>query len=305
MSLPRDFLHQRIQWSDIDTAYVNQIIKLSLLEDLEGAGLQSVPFYQGDITTDSLFICKQTSKVKIVAREPLILSGVYLIDLVLKVYGSSNHEIELIAKDADRISAGQEIAWVTADTQTLLKAERVILNFLQHLSGIATHTAKFVDKLGVSTTRLLDTRKTVPGYRVLEKYAVVCGGGWNHRIGLFDHLMIKDNHWSESGQLQPFKDLVQKAHSNFPDRKIEIEVDSLKQIETALEVRADIILLDNFEDFQIKEAIALVSGRALTEASGGITLERLPTMSNLGLDFISIGALTHQSQWVDIAIDAE
>lgn len=303
MNSSRDFLHQRIQWSDIDTVYVNQIIKLSLLEDLEGAGLLSVPFYQGDITTDSLFICKQTSKVTVVARQPFILSGIHLIELVLKVYGSSNHEIELIAKDGNRISAGQEIAWVTAETAILLKAERVILNFLQYLSGIATHTGKFVKNLGVSNTRLLDTRKTVPGYRVLEKYAVACGGGWNHRIGLFDHLMIKDNHWSESGQLQQFKDLIKQARCNFPDRKIEIEVDSLTQIKTALEVRADIILLDNFENFQIKEAIKLIGGSALTEASGGITLERLPTMSNLGLDFISIGAITHQSNWVDIAVD--
>ena len=305
MNLPRDFLHQRIQWSDIDTAYVNQIIKLSLLEDLEGAGLQSVPFYQGDITTDSLSFSKKNSKVKIVARESLILSGIYFIDLVLKVYGSSKHKIEMLVQDGDQISADQEIALVTADTQTLLKAERVILNFLQHLSGIATNTGKFVKYLGKSSTRLLDTRKTVPGYRSLEKYAVVCGGGWNHRIGLFDHLMVKDNHWSESGQLELVKDLLKKARLHFPDRKIEIEVDSIAQIEKALELGADIVLLDNFVNSKIQEAIEYISGRALTEASGGITLERLSTMGKLGLDFISIGALTHQSRWVDIAIDAE
>lgn len=305
MSYPRDFLHQKIQWSDIDVSYLDQLIRLSRLEDLEGAGLHSVPFYQGDITTDSLFFSKKTSKVKIVARESLILSGIYLIDLVLKVYGSSKHKIEMAVQDGDPISADQEIALVTADTQTLLKAERVILNFLQHLSGIATNTGKFVKNLGRSSTRLLDTRKTVPGYRVLEKYAVVCGGGWNHRIGLFDHLMLKDNHWSESGQLHAFKDLLEKARSHFPDRKVEIEVDSLAQIEKALELGADIVLLDNFTNSKIQEAIEYISGRALTEASGGITLKRLPTMSNLGLDFISIGALTHQSQWVDIAIDAD
>jgi nicotinate-nucleotide pyrophosphorylase (carboxylating) len=182
-----------------------------------------------------------------------------------------------------------------------LQAERVLLNFLQHLSGIATETRSYVDALKGSTTALLDTRKTLPGYRVLQKYAFGCGGGYNHRIGLFDRVMFKDNHLVLTGaRLTETVELARKVHPELP---VEVEVDALEQIEPALTGGADIILLDNFTPEAIQEAVRLIAGRACTEASGGITRNTLTHLGQLELDFISTGAPIHQSTWKDIGLD--
>jgi nicotinate-nucleotide pyrophosphorylase (carboxylating) len=214
---------------------------------------------------------------------------------------------------------------LTGDPHTLLAAERVILNFIQHLSGVATHTRQLVDALGRGPTRLLDTRKTTPGFRMLEKYAVACGGGWNHRLGLFDRVMLKDNHLAQLGFAAPRTSNVQPPTSNLqqpegarrttlaaavaaarraaPGLLVEVEVDALAQIPPVLGAGADVILLDNFTPAQIKRAVALIAGRARIEASGGITERNLARYGGLGLDFISTGAPVHHSAWADIGLD--
>jgi nicotinate-nucleotide pyrophosphorylase (carboxylating) len=195
------------------------------------------------------------------------------------------------------------LATLSGDPRTLLTAERVILNFLQRLSGVATQTHRYVEALGATRTRLLDTRKTTPGYRMLEKYAVACGGGWNHRLGLFDRVMLKDNHLALLGATGGLAAAVAAAKRAAPELPVEIEVDLLAQIPPALAAGADVLLLDNFTPAQLRRAVALIGGRTFTEASGGITLKNLPRLAGLGLDFISTGALVHHSVWADIGLD--
>ena len=194
---------------------------------------------------------------------------------------------------------------LTGPSGPLLQAERILLNFLQHLSGVATETRNYVDALKGSETVLLDTRKTLPGYRVLQKYAFACGGGHNHRIGLFDRVMLKDNHLAVAGATggDRLTETVRLARTACADLAIEVEVDTLEQIPPVLEAGADIILLDNFSSEELKEAITLINGRACTEASGGIQIDTLPALGSLGLDFISTGAPVHQSKWKDIGLD--
>jgi nicotinate-nucleotide pyrophosphorylase (carboxylating) len=184
-------------------------------------------------------------------------------------------------------------------------AERVLLNFLQFLSGVATETLKYVDALGVTSTRVLDTRKTTPGYRMLQKYAVACGGGWNHRLGLFDRVMLKDNHLAADGSQagEPLTGLVKRAREQNPDMLIEVEVDNLEQVPAVLAAAPDKLMLDNFRTPDLQTAVDLIGDRACTEATGSITLTTLPEMGPLGLDFVSTGALVHKSVWKDIGLD--
>jgi nicotinate-nucleotide pyrophosphorylase (carboxylating) len=227
-----------------------------------------------------------------------------LLPLVLDVYGGGMRVTPHVA-DGDTVRAGTVLARLAGPASRLLEAERVLLNFLQHLSGIATHTATYVRTLGRSRTRLLDTRKTTPGYRLLEKYAVACGGAWNHRLGLFDRVLIKDNHLAAAGATrgERLAAAVRRARARSPELVIEVEVDRLDQLPPVIAAGADIVLLDNFTVPRLRRAVALCRGRASTEASGGITLRTLPRRARLGLDFISSGALVHQSTWVDIGLD--
>ena len=183
----------------------------------------------------------------------------------------------------------------------------MLLNFLQRLSGIATLTAAYVAKLEGSPTRLLDPRKTTPGWRILEKYAVATGGGWNHRLGLFDRIMLKDNHLAAgdaSGGVR-LASLGHRARETRPDLPVECEVDTLAQIQPVLDAGADVILFDNFSAADLRTALSLTAGRAWTEISGGVTLNSLPEIAHLGADFVSTGAVTHQAVWVDIGLDWE
>lgn len=242
----------------------------------------------------------------LVAREPLVAAGVALVERILEIYQCRavwNPRV----KDGDAVDAGAVLGRVRGRVAAVLVAERVILNFLQLLSGIATLTARFVEALGGRGTRLLDTRKTPPGYRYLAKWAFACGGGYNHRFGLWDRVMLKDNHLA-AGREDTGMALSQKvaaARSRFPELPIEVEVDRLEQIGPVLDGGADVILLDNFTDPELAEAVARCRGRCLTEASGGIGLDRLAGIADLGLDFISTGAPIHQARWVDIGMDVE
>ncbi|HEY0945425.1 MAG TPA: carboxylating nicotinate-nucleotide diphosphorylase [Opitutaceae bacterium] len=302
MPVSAESLLQRLTWSDLDLAHVRRLIEMARDEDLAGLGLRIRPRRPGDQSTASLGGTQKAGTADLVAREPLTVCGLPLLSLILSAYGG-RAQVQLRAKDGVALAPGDVLATLSGDPRTLLSAERVLLNFLQRLSGVATQTRRYVDALGGGRTRLLDTRKTTPGYRMLEKYAVACGGGWNHRLGLFDRVMLKDNHLALLGSPDDLAAAVARARKAAPDLPVEVEVDRQAQIAPVLLAGADVILLDNFTVPQLKRAIAFVHGRAFTEASGGITLKTLPKLAGLGLDFVSTGALVHQSVWVDIGLD--
>lgn len=293
----------RLAWEDLDPDYLRQLIGLAKIEDLAGAGLAHRPTRFGDMTT-ALMPEGATGQAELTAREPLVICGIGLTQMVLESYGAACRFAANV-KDGQLLDTGDVIGTLSGLSASLLQAERVLLNFLQHLSGIATEARLYVDALGASSAMLLDTRKTLPGYRVLQKYAFASGGGYNHRIGLFDRVMLKDNHLAVAGATggDRLTETVALAVNTCEDLAIEVEVDSLDQIQPVLDAGADIILLDNFTPPEIAEAVKIIDGRACTEASGGITLNTLPKLSDLGLDFISTGAPIHQSTWKDIGLD--
>ncbi len=298
-----DALLQRLGWDDLDPGHLRRLVEMARDEDLHGLGLRARPVRTGDLSTASLArTAPRAGAADLVAREPLVVCGLSLVPLILSVYGG-RATAQLRARDGARLPAGAVLATLSGDSSTLLTAERVMLNFLQRLSGVATQTRRYVEALGNSRTRLLDTRKTTPGWRMLEKYAVACGGGWNYRLGLFDGVMLKDNHLALLGAAEGLATAVAAARRAAPELPVEVEVDVLGQIPSALAAGADVILLDNFTPAQIRRAVALIAGRAFTEASGGITLKTLPRLAGLGLDFISTGALVHHSVWTDLGLD--
>jgi nicotinate-nucleotide pyrophosphorylase (carboxylating) len=249
------------------------------------------------------------ARAALVAREAMVAAGLPLIPHVLRAYGGPEGEVTFSwlgrVHDGEAVPAGETLAVLEAPAAQLLTAERVLLNFLQRLSGVATATRRHVEALGETTTRLLDTRKTTPGFRALEKYAVGQGGGWNHRLGLYDRIMLKDNHLAllqEEGRLS-LAAAVEAARRRFPGVPVQVEVDQLGQIPEVLDAGADCLLLDNFSDTDLAEAVELARGRCLTEASGGIGLERLGRLGAFGLDFVSTGACVHHSTWCDMALD--
>lgn len=293
----------RLAWRDLDPDYLRQLIGLAKIEDLAGAGLAARPTRLGDVTT-ALMPEGATGRAQLTAREPLRICGLGLVPAILDSYGADG-SFETKVADGDSLQKGDVIGILSGTSSALLQAERVLLNFLQHLSGVATETRRYVDALEGSTTVLLDTRKTLPGYRVLQKYAFACGGGYNHRIGLFDRVMLKDNHLAVAGATggNRLTETVALAVNTCEDLAIEVEVDTLEQIQPVLEAGADIILLDNFSIVELRKAIELIDGRACSEASGGIRIDTLPALGELGLDFISTAAPIHQSTWKDIGLD--
>lgn len=297
-----DLCH-RLSWADLDADYLRQLVGLAKIEDLAGAGLARRPERLGDVST-ALMPEGARGHARVVAREPLVLCGLDLVTLTLEAY-SEACDFDPACRDGDRLRAGDVIGTIQGDASAILQAERVLLNFLQHLSGIATETRAYVDALGQSPTKLLDTRKTLPGYRVLQKYAFACGGGVNHRIGLFDRVMLKDNHLEVAGATggDRLSAAVALARETCGDLPVEVEVDRIEQIAPVLEAGADIIMLDNFSTHELKAAVELIDGAACTEASGGIQEDLLAALGQLGLDFISTGAPVHQSRWKDIGLD--
>jgi nicotinate-nucleotide pyrophosphorylase (carboxylating) len=293
----------RLSWHDIDADYLRQLVGLAKIEDLAGAGLANRPERLGDVTT-ALMPEGATGTAQLTARGPLTICGLGIVQAVLDSYGE-NCSFDAKTEDGQTLNTGDVIGILSGPAGPLLQAERVLLNFLQHLSGIATLTRSYVDALGKSDTALLDTRKTLPGYRVLQKYAFACGGGYNHRIGLFDRVMLKDNHLAVAGATggNRLTETVALAVNTFEDLAVQVEVDTLEQIPPVLEAGADIILLDNFSTDELKDAIRIIDGRACTEASGGIQIDTLAALGELGLDFISTGAPIHQSTWKDIGLD--
>jgi nicotinate-nucleotide pyrophosphorylase (carboxylating) len=273
-----------------------EIIRRALAEDV-GAG---------DVTTLATVPADAVAGALMVAREPLVVCGLPVAEAVFKEV-SQKIEIERQAEDGARANRGQTLLRLRGPAGAMLTAERVALNFVQRLSGIATLTARFVEAVAGTRARILDTRKTTPGLRQLEKYAVTCGGGTNHRAGLFDRVLIKDNHLA-SLRLEPpnaIEAAVRRARAKYPKLELEVEADTLEQVEQALLAGADVILLDNMSNEDLRAAVWLVNGRAQTEASGGVSLSSVRAIAETGVDFISVGALTHSARAVDIALDFE
>ena len=267
------------------------LVKTSLHEDLGEIG---------DITSRSTIDASTQIKAVMRSRESGIVAGVELAEFVFKEVDETLILTKQI-KDGETLQENQPVLTIKGNAQSILKAERVALNFISHLSGIATKTAKYVDAVKDTKAKILDTRKTLPGYRTLHKYAVKIGGGTNHRFGLYDMILIKDNHIAGAGGIKPALNLAQKSDHNV---KIEIEVDTLDQLQEVLSHGgADIVLLDNMTPEQLKQAVGIIDGRLITEASGGINLKTVRAIAESGVDFISIGALTHSVKALDIGLD--
>jgi nicotinate-nucleotide pyrophosphorylase (carboxylating) len=294
---------QRVRFEDLSVDYLMRLVEMAKEEDLLGLGLAHPPQTGGDVSSKILHK-KESGRATLHAREPLVVCGLPLVPLVLKAY---NDQLTFTptAEDGAELEADDSLGSMEGPAIELLMAERVLLNFLQFLSGVASETRKYVEALEGSPTRLLDTRKTTPGYRMLQKYAVACGGGWNHRLGLFDRVMLKDNHLAadESQSGESLTDLVRRARAENPGLLIEVEVDKLEQIPSVLDARPNKIMLDNFTVPDLQTAVAWIGDRACTEGTGNITLNKLPELGQLGLDFISTGALVHKAVWKDIGLD--
>jgi nicotinate-nucleotide pyrophosphorylase (carboxylating) len=257
----------------------------------------------GDVTTDSFISKHARSAARIVARERAILAGTQTAAEVFRRVDSSL-QVRVIGKDGGEVNAGDNVIEIEGPTRSILKAERVALNFLQRLSGIATMTRKFVDAAANEHVKILDTRKTTPGLRALEKAAVVAGGGANHRLGLFDMVLIKDNHLAAITGFEELAEAVRKFREARPNVQIEVEADTLAQVHRFLEIDGiDVILLDNMKPAEIREAIALGKNKVKFEASGGITLKNIRQVAATGVDFISIGAITHSPRAIDFSLE--
>ena len=269
---------------------IDKIIEQALLEDIG----------TGDITTESIVPYGLKAKGIIKTSEEGVVAGLDIACLIFKKLDSEIIFQEKI-KDGTKVARGKVLAEISGPARTILKGERVALNFLQRMSGIATITSKFCQEVKDFPVRIVDTRKTTPGLRILEKYAVRMGGGYNHRFGLYDAVLIKDNHLASVGGIKPAIESVQKLIPH--TIKIEVEVENLSQLEEALKMQVDIIMLDNMDLDTMKEAVKMAKGKSIIEASGGITLEKVREIAQTGVDLISVGALTHSVKSLDISME--
>ncbi|WP_286230243.1 carboxylating nicotinate-nucleotide diphosphorylase [Neobacillus mesonae] len=271
--------------------------KLKLRSSIEQFFIEDIG--EGDLTTDFIFPEDTNGKIVFLAKENGVFCGEEVIKTGFELL-NSQIEVELFTRDGAVIETGQQLAVAAGRISDLLKGERVILNLVQRLSGIAALTRQAVETLDSSHTRICDTRKTTPGLRMLEKYAVRCGGGFNHRFGLYDGVMIKDNHISFAGSIKHAVELVRENAGHMV--KIEVETETKEQVLEAVEAGADIIMFDNRTPDEIKELIELVPEHVITEASGGIKLSNLTSFRDTGVDYISLGFLTHSYKALDISV---
>lgn len=282
------------------TEDIQQLVTISLREDLDNIG---------DITTQSTIDKNKSITASMVARENGVIAGTEIAAYVFSQIDPTV-QVKIHIKDGEKITSKQKIITVSGNAQNILQAERTALNFLTHLSGIATETARYVQTVSHTDTKILDTRKTLPGWRILQKHAVEMGGGQNHRMGLYDMVLIKDNHIAAAKGVTQALDRI-KASDNLikatnPDVKIEIEVDTLGQLQEVIDHgTADIVLLDNMRGNDLTKAISMCKGKIKTEASGGIDLTTIKDIAESGVDYISIGALTHSVKVFDIGLDIE
>lgn len=280
----------------MDIYQIEQLIELAVREDLG----------HGDITTDSLIPDSELASASIIAKAHGIVAGIEVAKQVfLKV--DPDTKVEILVKDGDSVKPGDVIARVQGRASSILKAERLALNFLQRLSGIATETARYVQAVNGLPVSITDTRKTTPGLRLLEKYAVRMGGGKNHRMHLGDGVLIKDNHLAIlRRQGRSIKDIIAQVRQKIPPgTRIEIEVRTPQEAHEAADAGADIIMLDNMSLDEMRRSVKLIAGRALVEASGGMTLDKVRAVAETGVDLISVGALTHSAKALDISLELD
>ena len=279
---------------ELSAPEILQAVQNALTEDIDG----------GDVTTLATVPETVAARAVLRAREPLVVAGLAFAEAAFTQL-SAAVEIERLVRDGQPLKADEILLRIAGPARAILTAERVALNFVQRLSGIATYTAQFVEAVQGTRAQILDTRKTTPGWRRFEKYAVACGGGQNHRLGLYDMVLIKDNHLVALQKEKPnaIAAAMARARKKFPKLKIEVEADSLEQAEQAAEAGADIVLLDNMNLIQLRLAVQKVKGRAQTEASGGVNPANVRAIADTGVDFISVGALTHSARAADIGLD--
>ncbi|MFO7979571.1 MAG: carboxylating nicotinate-nucleotide diphosphorylase [Candidatus Aminicenantes bacterium] len=269
---------------------IDEIIEAALTEDMP----------EGDITSESIIDPKSVSEAHMISREKGVLAGIEIAESVFKKIDRTV-EFKKIIKDGQEFNKNHRLAQIKGSSISILKGERLALNFIQRLSGIATLTKKCTDVLKGTKTKLLDTRKTTPCLRMLEKYAVRMGGGVNHRLNLSEMILIKDNHLKLVGSI---KESIQRARHSVGDKiKIEVETTCLDEVKEALQYGADIIMLDNMTPQEIRRAVTLVKGKVPLEVSGNINLDNLSEVAGLGVDFISVGSLTHSYKSLDISLD--
>ena len=280
----------------LNTDEIRRAVQAALAEDIG----------PGDATTLATVPEEAQARAVMAAREPITVAGLAFAEAAFREL-SPTVRFDQSARDGQSVTAGSNLLRISGPARALLTAERVALNFVQRLSGVATLTAQFVEAIRGTRAQILDTRKTTPGWRRFEKYAVACGGGRNHRFGLFDLILIKDNHLAALRDAKPnaIAAAVLRARSAYPKLQVEVEADTLEQVQQAADTGADIILLDNMTTEQLRAAVSLVAGRAKTEASGGVNLQTVRAIAETGVDFISIGALTHSARAVDIGLDFE
>ena len=267
----------------------DQLIRMALQEDITSE----------DVSTNAVMPTATKGTVELIAKEDGVIAGLDIYARVFTILDEKT-EIDFHCKDGDEVKKGDLMATVTGDIRVLLSGERVALNYLQRMSGIATYTHSVASLLEGTNTKLLDTRKTTPNNRIFEKYAVKTGGGFNHRYNLSDGVLLKDNHIGAAGGVREAVTMA-KEYAPFV-RKIEVEVESLQQVREAVEAGADIIMLDNMTTDMMTEAVKIIDGRAKTECSGNVTLENIKRLTSIGVDYISSGALTHSAPIMDISL---
>jgi len=287
----KEQVYENLRSNGLEPELVQALVDLAISEDLMGGT---------DVTSLATIPEIQISELDLVTRSPGVIAGINIAALVFLSVASKKIDIELCVEDGKKVEANTCLLTAKGSTIELLTAERTALNFLGHLSGIATTTNKWVNEISGTNAKVRDTRKTTPGLRLLEKYAVKAGGGTNHRMSLNDQALIKDNHIVASGSI---KSAVEKVKDKFPELDFEIEVDNLDQLNEALAVEAKLILLDNFSIEDLKKAVVTVNKKAKLEASGGITLENARKIAETGVDFLAVGALTHSAPVLDIGGD--
>ncbi|MGS2720783.1 carboxylating nicotinate-nucleotide diphosphorylase [Paraglaciecola aestuariivivens] len=271
---------------------IQKAVEIALAEDLNGLDAE-----QGDITAN-LIPASQQVEADIITREPCVLAGAAWVTETFKQL-SPDIQLDWHAQDGDELKANDKIVTLNGNARYILTGERTALNFLQTLSGTATTVAKCVRELAGSKTQLLDTRKTLPGMRLAQKYAVACGGGKNHRMGLYDAYLIKENHILACGSIL---NAVKQAREYYSHLPVEVEVETIEELHQAIEAKADIVMLDNFSLDMLQQAVAINKGQCKLEVSGNITIERLKALSALGVDYISSGALTKHLQAIDLSL---
>lgn len=296
---------QQLAWDDQLRDDCRELVRLALAEDLGG---------QQDWTTVAIVPADRRGAADVMTREAGVVAGLPALDVVIEA-AQAAIDVTNFAEDGQQVEVGTRLATLTGNARDLLTCERTMLNLLSRLMGIATLTQEYVDQTADTSTKIYDTRKTTPGWRRLEKYAVRCGGGHNHRTGLFDAVLIKDNHLAQSGMegcslsdaVRQARNLIESTEELCADRMpIEIEVDTLEQFQEVLPVKPDIVLLDNMPPVQLTEAVSLrneIAPTVILEASGGVSLATLPEIVATGVDRISVGGLTHSARSLDIGLD--